>query len=124
MNCPSWRRALSNFAPVSYSIPRSYHGCPLDSRQFPSMKHYFQAAKYTLIGEDAMAREFEIGGKIGDMANMAKQAGRPKCHSDLAAQSHSLEEDSRCCDVDGFGCQVPSRCRISQHLEGHSFARG
>eukprot|EP00933_Yihiella_yeosuensis_P032906 TRINITY_DN26588_c0_g1_i2.p1 TRINITY_DN26588_c0_g1~~TRINITY_DN26588_c0_g1_i2.p1 ORF type:complete len:305 (-),score=66.32 TRINITY_DN26588_c0_g1_i2:394-1308(-) len=66
---PSWRKVLSNFHPVK-PVEAAF-----DGHKFPTVEHYYQAAKYTFAGQDSKAQEFQVGGSIGNDPAKAKAAG-------------------------------------------------
>ena len=62
-----------------------------DGRFFPTVEHYFQAAKYVCIGAHDLAAQFETGGAVGNDPSEAKRRGGRKgmnqagCVLDVAA---------------------------------------
>ncbi len=68
---PTWRRQLSNFAPVEVTI---------DGRTYPSVEAAFQAAKAQHSSKPEMARKFEVGGSVGPDPAAAKQHGSKKVY--------------------------------------------
>jgi len=69
MEVPGWRKRLSNFFE---------HNIIVDGANFPSVEHYYQSAKFTLVGEHERAHAFETGGAVGRAALAAKKAGGRK----------------------------------------------
>lgn len=67
----TWRRQLSNFAPIEVTI---------DGRTYPSVEAAFQAVKAQHSSKPEMARKFEVGGMIGPDPAEAKQHGSNKVY--------------------------------------------
>lgn len=67
----TWRRQLSNFAPVEVTI---------DGRTYPSVEAAFQAAKAQHSSKPEMARKFEVGGSVGPDPAEAKRHGSKKVY--------------------------------------------
>ena len=75
-----WRQKLSNFAPAPFD---------LDGLRWPSVEHFFQAAKFAHLDE-AYWRSFAVGGVVGDKDGAAAKSaggrkGRPLTDGQRAA---------------------------------------
>ena len=90
---PHWRRVLSNFHPLPRAPDTVIVGRPnqeqclngvlLDGRFFPTVEHYFQAAKYVLArAPEDLTAAFEIGGAVGDNPADAKKRGGRKAFAE------------------------------------------
>jgi hypothetical protein len=69
---PETPRVLSNMWVPQESLR-------IDGRSYPSVEHYFQCAKYVLVGApECECEAFESGGKVGCDPKKAKKAGARK----------------------------------------------
>lgn len=67
LNIPNWRKILSNFHNIIITV---------DGKKYPSVEHYFQAAKSLCSDKPEMAELFELENEIGKYSPKdAKSAG-------------------------------------------------
>jgi len=67
LGIPNWRKVLSNFHLINVTIK---------GKAYPSVEHYFHAAKAMCSTNPEFAKEFEIGGTVGQKGPLdAKRAG-------------------------------------------------
>ena len=67
MQISNWRKILSNFHPSVITV---------QGNTFPSVEHYFHAAKYMCSNRPDYAKELQVGGSVGSQSPLeAKRAG-------------------------------------------------